>query len=208
MARMPDPWKSLRTELEKLRERIRRLENASPFSGTGLSIPADGTTQVTGNLLVTGDFTAEGKVSNDALTDPVIPQVARLSASAFSLTTTYADKDTASLTVPEGCTRLLASVQGRLYVVNTNTTGGADGTGTEAIYVRLTVGTNQSTATPTGVSGSNGFASTTGQDAFLLTGLAAGDPVTFAVGGKCGYSSIPTYADNYIIATATLIWLR
>lgn len=196
-------WAWLLREIRSLRQAMNHL-----LDNSGIHLTAPGQFEIDGTVTVTGDFIAEGKISNDALTDPVIPQVARLSASGFSLTTTHVDQDSVSLTVPDECTRLLASVQGRMYVVNSNTTGGADGTGTEAIYVRLTVGVNQSTATPTGVSGSFGFASTTGQDAFLLSGLTPGGSVTFAVAGKCGYSSIPAYVDNYIIATATLIWLR
>lgn len=222
MGAQPEPWKSLAARIYKIEEMLRGAVNRSPFFGTGMHANGDG--GIDSDNFVAGtsgySFKADGNaefndltlrggiIGNDALAEPVVPQVARLSASGFSLTTTHVNKDSASLTVPSGCTRLLASVQGRLYVVNSNTTGGADGTGTEAIYVRLTVGANQSTATPTGVSGSFGFASTTGQDAFLLTGLTPGESVTFAVAGKCGYSSIPAYVDNYIIATATLIWLR
>jgi hypothetical protein len=222
-------WREVRDGLAQLRRFMR-----NPFANTSLSAPEPGVLNVDGILQGSGfdgDLATDnvgttgwamsadkvalpevllrpGSIGNDILANPVVPGIARLSASGFSLTTSYVNKDSVSLTVPDGCTRLLVALSGHLYVVNQNTTGGADGTGTEAIYIRLSIGTQNSTSTPTGVSGNFGFATSNGGDAFILTGLTPGDTLTFAVAGKCGYVSIPAYVDNYIVATASLTWLR
>ena len=232
MTRLPEPTKYLSKKLAAFEERLRRLENKSPFSGTGMSVPADGTTQVDGRLVVqsgeaqSGDYasgsagwhlgsdgTAEFtdivilgvSVGDDA---PVEIGVARLYAEAFSLATSYAQKASTSLTVPAGCTRLLAILNGTMYAVNQNTTGGSDTNGGDAIYVRATIQSNNTGGSPHGLTGWNGFTTATSNDTFQLTGLTPGGTVAFGVEGKCGYQPIPSYADNWIKATATLVWLR
>ena len=62
MAALPDPWKSLRAALEKLSERVKKIENTSPFSGTGMSIPEAGVTQVEGQLNLIGDMSVDGQI--------------------------------------------------------------------------------------------------------------------------------------------------
>jgi hypothetical protein len=234
MAALPEPWKSLREKIEAITERVKKLENAASnkFSGTGLSVPSDGVTQVDGSLVVqSGDARSGNYVAGSTgwhlpasgaaeFTDivilgvavgsdaPVKIQVSRLYAEAFSLTTSYSQKDSTSLTVPTGCTRLLAILSASMYVVNQNTTGGSDTNGGDAIYVRATIQSSNTGGSPIGLTGYNGFTTTTSNDTFQLTGLNPGDTVSFGVEGKSGYQSIPAYVDNWIKATATLVWLR
>lgn len=222
MAALPEPWKSLRAELEKMREQIRALYNRSPFFGTGMhangngGIDSDNFAAGVSGYSFKSDGNAEfndltlrgGIIGNDALTDPIEPQVARLYAENFSLTTSYGQKASTSLTVPSGCTRLLAVVRASMYVVNANTTGGSDGAGGDATYVRATLAGGNTGGSPIGLSGSNGFTTTTSDDSFDLTGLTPGGTVSFTVEGKSGYQSIPAYVDNWVKAVATLIWLR
>lgn len=206
---MPAP-RDFERYIRELEKRITLLERRSPFTNTGLSIPGPGVTQVDGNLVVLGDFTAEGKVSNDALTTPVVPGIAREVATNFALTAgTLQEKAGTDLVVPDGCTRLLATVTGRLYAVNTHTTGGADGTGTDALYVALKLGAGSATlATPTGVSGYNGFATTTAAESYSLDTLTPGSTIRLGVYGACGYVNFAAHPDNRASYAATLIWLR
>lgn len=219
MAALPEPWKSLSAAVEAMQERLRRLEQRSPFFGTGMH--TNGSGGIDSDNYVAGSsgyhFGSDGNAEFNDVTirgavvgvdSPVLISVVKVSASNFSLSTSYVEKDGLDVTVPDGCTRVQAAMFGRLYVVNTNTTGGADGTGTEAIYVKCALGSSVTTATPTGVSGSNGFATSVGFESFVITGLTPGATLHFGVQGKCGYSSIPTFADNYILGVGTLTWLR
>lgn len=222
MAALPEPWKSLRAAIERLTERIRSLENRSPFFGTGMH--TNGTGGIDSDNFVAGatgysfksDGNAEfndltlrgGIIGNDALTNPVVPAVYKLVASNFGLTTSFVEKDGVDITVPAGFTRLAIGLFGRMYSLNPNTTGGGDGSGTDALYVRVSIGANDSTATPTGISGSGGFATTNTFDAFNLSGLVPGSVLRFSVKGSSGYQSIASNVDNYISAVAQVTWLR
>lgn len=228
MSKLPEPKRTLSGEIRKDRLKARRMLNSSPFFGTGIHPTAGGgmeSDSFDGDLATNDAGTTgwafndqkvalgevilrPGSVSNDALANPVIPQVARLYTEGFSLTTSYASKDSASITVPDGCTRLLAVVSASMYCVNQNTTGGSDGSGGDAIYVRATLAGSNTGGSPVGLSGSNGFTTTTSSDSFQLTGLTPGGTVAFGVEGKSGYQSIPSYVDNWVKAVATLIWLR
>ena len=95
-----------------------------------------------------------------------------------------------------------------MYVVNQNTTGGSDGNGGDAIYVRGTVAGNNTGGFPQPLSGFNGFTSTNSFDSFPLTGLTPGSTLTFGVQGQTGYQSIGAYVDNTIKAVGTFTWLR
>lgn len=121
MAKLPQPGKPFWPRIYKLEEAVRRLQNASPFSGTGLSIPADGTTQVEGNLWVTGDFTADGKITNGALTNPVVPAVAHAETDNFSLVNgPNVAKATATVPVPAGYTQAMVTATATMSVWNPN----------------------------------------------------------------------------------------
>jgi hypothetical protein len=52
MAALPEPWKSLRAKIEALAERIRKLENRSPFFGTGMQPDGSGNTVVYQTFIV------------------------------------------------------------------------------------------------------------------------------------------------------------
>jgi hypothetical protein len=233
MGRIAQSRLSLSAELRKQRSTL--TNKGTLFEGTGIHFPSPGVVEVDGQLQgagFDGDLATDnvgttgwalsatkaampelllrpGSIGNDALTNPVKPAIVRLSQAPFSLSTSYATLDSASVTVPDGFTKLFVpNATARLYVVNTNTTGGGDGAGLEAIYVKVSVGANESTATPTGVSGFNGFATTFANDAFLLEDLTPGSSVSFTLQGKCAYSGVPSYADNYAIASFGLSWSR
>lgn len=207
MSRIYQPM-TVRSILREQQRQQRIQGTASVLARSGLSVPEEGVTQVDGNLVVVGDFTAQGKVNNDALTDPVVGNVARASATNFSLSTAWAEKAGVDLTVPEGCTQLLATVTGRLYAINPRTSGGADGTGTDALYVSVVLGAYSSTATPTGISGSGGFATSNCAEAFTLNGLTPGSTVRLGVQASSGYQSLAADVDNFVSLAATLLWIR
>lgn len=224
---LDEMWRAVRADITLVRQQMRKV-----LANSGLSVPEPNVVQVDGSLVVQSGDAKSGNyvpgatgwhlpasgaaeftdvvilgvaVGTDA---PVKIDVARLYAEAFSLTTSYGQKDSTSLTVPTGCTRLWAILSASMYAVNQNTTGGSDTNGGDAIYVRATIQSNDTGGSPIGLTGYNGFTTTTSNDTFQLTGLTPGGTVSFGVEGKSGYQSIPAYVDNWIKATATLIWLR
>lgn len=147
-------------------------------------------------------------LGNNLLKEPVVPNVARTSSSGFGLTTGVVEKAGLDLTVPSGCTRLLAVVSGRVYTVNANTTGGGDGAGLDAVYVLVALGSQSSVASPVGVSGNNGFATATSSEAFVLTGLTPGATIRLGVHAASAYKTVPANPDSYASVNAALTWLR
>lgn len=217
--------RTVRSVLKAHEEQLRKQGSASVLARSGLSVPEEGVTAVDGDLqaesFVAGsagwrlqaggnaefnDVTIRGAaVGIDA---PVLIQAVRASAAGFSTSTTWTELAGTNVTVPAGCTRLRSSATARMYVINPHTSGGADGTGTDALYVQAGVGGNYSTATPTGISGNGGFATTVGLDSFDLNGLTPGATVRVSVSGACGYVSMAADVDNYANVVAQLIWLR
>lgn len=181
------------------------------FDGTDFAHPGTAGNYFGGDGAVLNSlYLRPGSVANDWLTSPVVPGIAREVATNFALTAgTLVEKAGTDLVVPDGCTRLLCTATGRLYAVNTHTTGGADGTGTDALYVALKLGTGSATlATPTGISGNGGFATTTTAESYSLSGLTPGSTLRLGVYGACGYVNFAANVDNRVSYAATLIWLR
>jgi len=148
-----------------------------------------------------------GSVSNDALTDPVVPGVVNLTTNNFSVGVPWIDAVSTSLTVPAGCTRLLLTASVWLQLFNTKTSGGADGAGSDYIYTRIRLGATTGQHTSTGVSGNSGTATATSGMSALLSGLTPGSTVSLAGQASTDYV-IATSTFNKVVATATLFWLK
>lgn len=230
MARQPEPWKTLRDEIRKIQDQIRRMQAASPFFGTGFHPTAangiesddfDGDLDAgdagskgwafnSARAAIGELFLRPGSLSNDYLTSPVVPGVARNAATGFSLTAgTLVEKVALDLIVPDGTTRLLCTAAARLYALNPNTTGGSNGSGGDALYVSIRLGSSTATvATPTGLSGSGGFATTSTDESYSLTGLIPGSTLRLSVLCASGYANLAANTDNRASFSATLLWLR
>jgi hypothetical protein len=232
MGRIAQSRLSLSAELRKQRSTL--TNKGTLFEGTGIHFPSPGVVEVDGQLqgagfdgdLDAGDagtigwaMNAEraampelllrpGSIGNDALTDPVKQTVHKASGSNFPLTTTDTERAGVNITVPAGFTQAQASIFGRMYAINPNTTGGADAAGTDALYVSVGIDGNYSLATPTGISGSNGFATTNSFDSFILTGLTPGSTIRLSALASCAYQPIAASGDNFISAVASISWLR
>lgn len=198
----------LRSSLHAQREAIRRGQAASRFALSGLSVPSEGVTQVDGDLVVVGDFTADGKVTNTALTDPIVAQVANLQATNFSITASFAEKVGVDLTVPDNCTRLQVTVTCIMQAYNQNTTGGNNGAGGDYIYVYAKIASTSGYFNAMGVSGNGGAASTFGALSGIVSGLSAGDSVRIGGWGASQYTTISADPTNKFTLTAAISWLR
>lgn len=143
MARTPDRRRTLTGEIRKQREQVRRVGNASPFFGTGMHPNGEG--GLDSDNYVAGEsgysFRADGNaefndltlrggiIGNEALTNPVKPDVSSNFDSGFSIGTTYAVKMTRTWVLPAGFN--VAQISGTAKAVALNDTAGVD-----YLYVR------------------------------------------------------------------------
>ncbi len=186
--------------MREIERRMALIEQRSPFTGTGLSAPVAGTTQVDGNLTVVGTFTALGKVSNDALTNPVSADINGANGIGLSVSTTSTSKATTSLIVPAGFTKAL--VRADALGQAANTTASAD-----YLYVMADI---------QGVGGGEMYniaASGTATSAVgianrLLTGLSTGDTITCDAMSRTNTAGWAANGGNLWIIHMLAIWLR
>jgi len=182
------------------------------FDGTDFAHPGTTGNYFGGDGLVANSlYLRPGSVSNDALTNPVIPDTASVRATNFAVSGgAFALLGTATKAVPAGFSQLLVTASGWLFARNPNTTGGVDGTGTDAMYcfVRVTGsdGNSDSTAYGQGISGFGGFTTATSGVSALKTGLTGS--VTLQIWGGTSVQSFATNAQNSATLSATLLWLR
>lgn len=198
-----DMWRELKAELQRMRDFMR-----NPFANSGITQDAPGEFTVDGSMTVTGDFNAQGKISNDALVNPVLPQSVFANATGFTLTTTLDVKVSVDVQVPVGYTRLAALATGSVYAINPNTTGGSNGQGGDAISARTDIGPYYSAWMPEGVSGANGFSTQTSSLSTLIEDLTPGDTVTLAERGMSNYQTMAADPSNRAYINAMLFWLR
>ena len=149
-----------------------------------------------------------GVIGNGALANPVTPNIVNVRTTGFAIPIPYTEVASINLTVPAGCTRLLANVTAWVQGYNSKTTGGNNGAGGDYIYARVVIGSQQSAAnTPTGVSGNGGTATASMGLGALLTGLTPGGTVHIAAQGGTDYG-IAANATNEADFAGTLIWLK
>ena len=222
MATSELPRDDLVKMLRVMQRDIDLLKMQSPLANTGLSVAESGSVVVAGGIqssnYVAGvagwrmDGAAleanTGVIGDGALANPVIFASPHAAASGFALTTSFATLASGDVAVPPGMTQLQVFVAVRMYALNPNTAAGSDAAGGDAIYVKASVALSYSTATPTGISGSGGFATTTAADAFTLTGLTPGAAVTLAVQGASAFAPLAADAGNYASVSAALSWSR
>lgn len=214
MAALPEPWKSLRAKLEAIAERVRKLENRSPFFGTGMH--ANGSGGIDSDNFVTGtsgysfksDGNAEfndltlrgGIIGNDALTNPVIPQsVWKGTTSNFGLAVAWSTLVTQNLTVPSGVTSV--QIIGFVRLVATNTTASKD-----YLYSDFDIAGQSSGGFATPVEAGDPGTSFC-SFARTLTGLTPGSTVTLTASGSTGFASWSS-TDNVCQISASVTWYR
>jgi hypothetical protein len=222
---IPEPWFDLRRRLKDVEEQLRKLRNTSPFAGTGMSVTADGVTQVDGNLNVTGTENVSGSldvggtlnvtgntiiggtlslpagiINNDALSNPVVPDGKYASTSGFGIT--FAGSFVASLTqtIPSGCTGCIVTATGS--VLGQNSTASSD-----QLYTSIGINGGFPAQFPTGVGAGTGNTSTRGRTSYL-TGLTPGGTLTVAVYASTGVASWAASPNNAAEISATFLFLR
>jgi hypothetical protein len=150
-----------------------------------------------------------GIIGNGALANPVIPGVVNLYVSFFGLGFPgYAEVAGIDLTVPNGCTQLQFTGTAAIDCYNPKTTGGNNGVGGDYLYTQIRIGSKTSPGNwATGVSGSNGNATSIRSYSDLLTGLTPGSTVRASIYGSSDYG-IASNSGNLASLSAQLTWLR
>jgi hypothetical protein len=229
VAKQPDPWRSLQSELLALRREVAELKRRSPYAGTGMAPDGNGGVQSAGfdGDLAAGDagtkgwalndqraafgelYLRPGSIGNDSLANPVDGKVGNVSTTGFSLTAgTLTELAFQLITVPDGFTQALVAAGASVFSYNPNTTGGSNGAGGDAVYCMAQVAGQASHLNPVGVSGSGGYATSFSGAGFNLTGLTGGSTIRLSVYGCSAYQALAANVDNYANAYATVTFLR
>ena len=222
MAQMPNPFPSLLARIKRIEDRQNQQLASSPFFGTGMhpngngGIDSDNFAAGTSGYSFKADGDAEfndltlrgGIIGNDALTNPVVPQVLNLASAGFSVGASWSEALGGNVTVPADCTRLLAFASGWAYAVNPNTTGGSNGTGGDALYCATVIGGTSGEVNGDPLSGSNGFTTASSGVSVLKTGLTPGTSIHFEVDAIALYQAFGSDPTNNASLAALLIWLR
>jgi hypothetical protein len=200
-----------------------RVAQSSTFARSGTSVTAEGQTTVDGTLNVTGNLEVSGHaaitgtlslpagiIDNAALTSPVVPGIVNFTNTGFTVPVnpTWGNAAATTITVPAGCTQLLATCTAEAYAINPNTTGGSNGTGGDILDCRVLLNGSASTGYGIGLSGSNGFTSSSSSGSFEFSGLTPGATLNIATQVLAVYQAFGSNVDNKATINATLIWLR
>jgi len=220
MSKLPSLGPSLTHHLVENRRQMQRRADSSSFNRSGMSASAEGETTVDGTLNVTGNLDVSGHaaitgtlslpagiIDNAALNSPVVPGIVNLTNTGFAVTLTWADAAATTITVPPGCTQLLATCHAGTYATNPNTTGGSGGGG-DLLCCRVSLNGSVSIAGDWGLSGNGGMTSASSSGSFQFDSLTPGSALPISAQVCSAYQSLGSNATNRANINATLIWLR
>jgi len=198
-----------------------RQQQSSAFARSGTAVTAEGVTTVDGELDVAGTLNVTGNtviggtlslpngiVDNAALTSPVVLGVVNLTNTGFAVTTAWSDAAATTITVPAGCTQLLATCSAEVYARNPNTTGGDNGAGGDLLDCRVLLNGSASTGFAWGLGGSGGFTSAASSGSFQFSGLTPGATLSISAQALAVLQAFGSDAVNKANINATLVWLR
>jgi hypothetical protein len=215
-------WDALALRVTRLEQRMNNV-----LAHTGLSVPAQGVTQVdgtldvlgtenvSGNLTVTGDLTVSGTLAlpngsvNDAwLTNPVRGDSAYASASNFALTTTGTTPLVSqSWYTPAGFTTADVLIAGRVFAVNS--TAGLDYLYARSrVYVPATGVTGYGTGLPLAVSASGGSGLNSSPISIKVENLTDGQEIRLEIQGWTNTAGWAANSSNTADVAGQIIWTR
>ena len=223
MSALPDPWKALPKAVAGIREDIKRLQNRSPFFGTGVTPTADNGLTIEGSLTVTsgqmqGNYAAGssgwhldhsgnaefndltlrgGIIGNDALTNPVVPQsVWKGTTANFGLTVPWVGLTSQTLPAPPDATSVI--VHGFVRLVAQNTTGVID-----YLYSDLDIDGQSCGGFSTPVNPGD-YGTSFCSFARVLTGVSSTTLTALGSTGNASWASGP----NVCQISASVLWFR
>ena len=185
------------------------------FASTG-SADIDGALNVDAEMTVGGNATFSGAmriegtlslpagiIDNDALANPVVPVGTSNTVSGFGLTTTETVVVSATVSVPAGFTRCMATGLGSIFFLNPTAS-------VDYLYARVYIETPSQSwwgIRPLSMVGpGNGSAALAPNWMVMLTGLTPGEPITFSVRARTGFAPISDSANLAGIAGQALFF--
>jgi hypothetical protein len=234
MSKLPTLRPSLLDYLTEQKRNALRQASSSAFARSGTSVTAEGVVTVAGAQqsadfdgdLAAGDagttgwalnaaraafgalFLRPGSIENDSLVSPVASDIVNFTDTGFAVTTAWSDAAATTITVPAGFTQLLATCTAGAFAVDPNTTGGSNGTGGDALDCHVLLNGSTSAGFAWGMSGSNGFTSSSSSGSFKFTGLTPGATLQISTQVLALYQALGSNVANKATINATLIWLR
>jgi hypothetical protein len=200
--------RTTRRTLANMDRQIKVQGSASHLALSGLSVPEEGVTQVDGTLHVLGDFIADGKISNDALMNPIRGDAALDSASGFSLNTTgTVPLVSQSWFVPEGFTKAHIYITGRVFAYNSTA-------GVDYLFARSRAYVPSSDIAifgngfPVAATGSNGSAFNVSPVGLEFLNLSDGLEIRLEVQGWTAFATWAASAGNIADVAGQITWTR
>ena len=215
MSKLPESPMTLSRHLRQQQRQMVRMVNSSAFARSGTTVTAEGVVTVDGELDVTGAMVVGGTLSlpagivgNDALTSPVVSGIVNFNTTGFSVTTAWSNAVAATITVPAGCTQLLATCTAEVYAINPNTTGGNNSAGGDLLDSRVSLNGSLSASYGLLVDGLSSATTSTSAGSFTLSGLTPGATLPISAQTKSIFQALGSNAAQKATITATLLWLR
>lgn len=182
-------------------DRLAALERRNPLANTGMRCTAPGQFEIDGTVTVTGDFIAEGKISNDALTSPVAPGSIYAYSQGFDLPTANTNIVTSTITVPDGFTKAAVSIVTRVYAVNHTPD-------LDYLYGEANIAGLNGFALPLAVSGNNGTGTNVSPFSTVLDALIPGDTFTVQQAVHTAFAPWPADGSNTAEISGSILWFR
>ena len=186
-----------------------RLTQLGMFIDSSLTV--GGSLDVTGPMVVGGTLSLPaGIINNAALTSPVIPGVVNFTDTGFavSLDPSWVNGASTTITVPSGCTQLLATCTASAWALNPNATGGDNGVGGDYLRCRVSLNGQVSERYSSYVPGSGGQGSVSSSGSFYVPSLTPGASLSISAQACAAFQAWGSNVTNKATITATLISLR
>jgi hypothetical protein len=194
--------RSIGRSIASVERQLKRQSTASVLARSGLSVPEQGTTQVDGTLHVLGDFIADGKISNDALTNPVKLDYIYASALGYGIDTVgTTPKVTDVLTTPEGFTQAGVYVTSKVYAIN-------DTSGLDYLYSRTRIDGVYGVSTPFPATAGGGSTTSFDPSAWVVKGLTGGQTFVIDVQAWSSFGTWSANAANSANINGIVFWFR
>lgn len=200
--------RTLRSTLRRMDDQIKRQGSASRFALSGLSVTGDEEVTMHGDFVVTGNFTAQKKINNEALVNPIRGDAALSSASGFALTTTgTVPLVSQAWFVPEGFTRAHVYITSRVFAIN-NTAGVDYLYARSRVYLPASGVAGFGNGFPIAATGNNGSALNMSPLGYEIVNLVEGDEVRLEVQGWTSFAGWAADASNMADVAGQITWTR
>lgn len=198
---MPAPMDFVQM-IRDMKRDIVKLQQLNPLANTGMTCTGPGEFEIDGSVTVTGDFTAAGKIRNDALVSPTAPGVVFDSLTNFALAAgTLTNIKTTVVTVPPGFTQAAVSVVARVFAINSTAS-------LDYLYGQANIAGYNGYALPLAVSGSGGSGTNISPFSTLLTGLTPGSTFTVQIAACTGFAGWSANTSNTAEVSGSIQWFR